>query len=118
MLSADDCVRVLEELLVAQNHARYIGLKLKVPQHVSDGTYTQPRDHLYSVITEFLNQVEPKPTWRAIVDALMSTLVNLPQLAQKIEEKYIYPPTSQSAHGNNKDIKLKFITTVMPLIRS
>ena len=89
MLSPDDATDVLEELLEAQNHAKYIGLKLKVPQHVLDGTYSQPRDHLYAVIMEYLKQVEPRPTWRAIANSLRSSLVSLRHLALKIETKYI-----------------------------
>ena len=94
-------MRVLEELLEAQSHARYIGLVLKVPQHVFDGTYANSRDHLYSVIVEVLKQIEPKPTWRRITDALRSTIINQPHLALNIEQKYICPPTSKSIHGNN-----------------
>ena len=86
-LGVDDAAEVLEEILDAQNHARYIGLKLKVPQHIFDGTYSQPCDHLYAVIMEYLKQIEPSPTWRAIANSLRSPLVNLPHLAQRIEGK-------------------------------
>ena len=94
-LKPDDAADVLEELLEAQNRSRYIGLKLRVPQHVVDGTYSQPCDHLYSVIMEYLKKVEPRPTWKAIVDALKSPLVNFPNLAQKIERKYCLPASPQ-----------------------
>ena len=90
---------MLEELLEAQNHAKYIGLKLKVPQHVLDGTYSEPRERLYAVIMEYLKQVEPRPTWRGIVNSLRSSLVNLPPLALKIETKYSLPTPTPPDQG-------------------
>ena len=90
-LSPYDAVDVLEEILEAQNHARYIGLKLKVPRHVVDGIlnrYAEPRDQLLCVIEEFLNHTDPRPTWRALAGALRSRTVDLPRLAEEIERKY------------------------------
>ena len=47
--------------------------------------YSEPRDRLLQVIIKFTKQVEPKPIWRAIVTALRSPAVNLPQLAMRVE---------------------------------
>ena len=96
-LSLDDAATVLEELYKAQNHSQFIGLKLKVPQHIVDGilkAHSEPRDQLYDVIVEYLKQVEPGPTWRAIADALRSPVINLTHLAKTIEEKYCVAPTT------------------------
>ena len=88
-LTPDDAVHVLEEVLSAQNHSYVLGLKLKLPLYVVDSihspTHPQPRDRLLQVIIAFLQQVQPRPTWRAIVDALRSPAVDLPQLALRIE---------------------------------
>ena len=93
-LRPEDAMKVLEDILKAQNHSQFIGLKLEVPQHVVDGilkTHSEPRERLYNVIVEYLKQVEPGPTWRAIADALRSPLVNLPHLAKKIEDEHCFP---------------------------
>ena len=46
---------------------------------------------------EFTKQAEPKPTWRAIVAALRNPVVNLPQLAIRIEAKHC--PNSNATHA-------------------
>ena len=56
--------------------------------------HSQPRDRLLQVITAFLQQVDPRPTWRAIVVALRSPVVNLPQLAMKVEAAHFPDPTA------------------------
>ena len=93
---------VLEEILEAKTHARYIGLKFKLPKHVVDGIHTKysdPQDHLHGIIEEYLKQVDPTPTWRAIADALRSPLVNLPHLAKRIEDKHCSPVPAQPDGG-------------------
>ena len=95
-LSPSDAVKVLEELLEAQNHSRFLGFKLNVPDYMVTSIHTQytdPKDCLYSVLVEFLKQVEPRPTWRAIVDALRSPVVNLPHLARTVEAAHFPDPT-------------------------
>ena len=45
----------------------------------------------------FIKQSEPKPTWRAIVAALRNPVVNLPQLAMRLEVKHC--PDSTATHA-------------------
>ena len=47
--------------------------------------YQDPKDRLYHIILAFLGQAEPRPTWRVIVDALRSPVVNLTALARRVE---------------------------------
>ena len=96
-LTPDDAVSVLEEILEAQNQSYVLGLKLKLPLHVVDGiceSHSKPRDRLLQVLIEFTKQVEPKPTWSAIVAALRSPAVNLPQLAMRVEAEHFPDPTA------------------------
>ena len=96
-LTPGDAVNVLEEILEAQNQSRFLGLKLNVPDYIVTGIhtkYTDPKDCLYYVLVEFLKQVEPRPTWRAIVAALRSPTVNLPLLAMKVENKHFPDPAA------------------------
>ena len=97
VLAEADAFSILEELLPAQNKAYLLGLKFKLESYVVESihkSYSEPQMHLLHVILEFLKQENPKPSWRAIVDALKSPAVNLPQLAKKIEENHFPGSTS------------------------
>ena len=89
VLTPDDATKIVEELLPAQNKSHLLGLKLNLPRYEVAAThsrYSDPVDRLLHVITEFLRRtVTPKPTWRVIVEALRSPLVNLPDLARRVE---------------------------------
>ena len=96
-LTPDDAVNVLEEILEAENKSFVLGLKLKLPLHVVDAIHStnlQPRNHLLQVLIEFTKQVDPRPTWRAILFALRSPAVNLPQLAMRVEAAHFSDPTA------------------------
>ena len=96
-LTPDDVVSVVEEIPEAQNHPYVLGLKLKLPLHVVEAiceNHTLPRDRLLQVLMEFTKQVDPRPTWRAIVDALRSSAVNLPELAMRVEAAHCPNPTA------------------------
>ena len=96
VLTPDDAVKVYEELLQAQNKSFQLGLKLNLKPHQVEGihsTYSEPENRLLRVVMLFLNQVEPRPTWRVIVDALKSPAVNLPQLAMTVEAAH-FPYTT------------------------
>ena len=95
-LTSNDAVKVLEELLPAQNESYELGLRLNLkPNNVKSihATVSEPRKRLLQIVLEFLNQVEPRPTWRVIVDALKSPAVNLPQLAMTVEAAH-FPDTT------------------------
>ena len=96
-LTPDDAVNVLEEILEAQNQSYVLGLKLKLPLYIVDSIYekhSEPRHRLLQVLIEFMKQVNPIPTWRAIVDALRNPVVNLPQLAMRVEAAHFPDPTA------------------------
>ena len=57
-------------------------------------TYQQPKDRLYHIIIAFLQLAEPRPTWRAIVDALKSPVVGLTALARRVEAAHFPDPNS------------------------
>lgn len=87
-LTPNDAVHLLEELLSAQNQSYVLGLKLQLPLHIVEGIckdHLQPRDRLLQVLIEFTKQIDPRPTWRVIVEALKSPAVNLPRLGKIVE---------------------------------
>ena len=92
---------MLEELLAAQNKSYKLGLRLKLPQQDVEAIHSKespPDKYLLKVLIKFLQQAEPRPTWRVIVDALRSRSVNLPALASKVETTH-YPVSPSSARG-------------------
>ena len=96
-LTPDDAVNVLEEIIEAQNQSYVLGLKLKLPPHVVEAIcekHSEPRDRLLQILTAFLQEVDPRPTWKAIVAALRSPAVNLPQLAMRVEAAHFPDPTA------------------------
>ena len=105
-------MKVLEELLPAQNQSYVLGLKLGLPLHDVEGIhyhYYNPRDRLLKVIMEFLKQEQTGPTWRVIVDALRSPAVNLPRLAKRVEAAHFPDPTS------TRDVVPETTTGMTPL---
>ena len=56
--------------------------------------YQDPKERFYQIILAFLRQAEPWPTWRAIVNALKSPIVNLTALAKRVEAAHFPDPTS------------------------
>ena len=111
-LTLDDADNILEEIIEAQNQSFALGLKLKLSPHVVEAiceNHCQPRDRLLQVLIEFTKQVDPRPTWRAIVAALRSPAVNLPQLAMRVEAAHIpdltatrnAPPTPETTSMSN-----------------
>ena len=100
-LTPDDAVDVLQELLPAQNKSYELGLRLKLPHHDVEAIHSKespPDKYLLKVLIKFLQQAEPRPTWRVIVDALRSRSVNLPALASKVEATH-YPVSPSSVRG-------------------
>ena len=102
ILKDDDLAQVLRELLKAKNKAYELGLELKLPQYEVESirdTHQDPQERLTRIIEKFLKQVSPEPTWRVIVDALRSPLVNHAQLAREIEEAHFTITRDDSANG-------------------
>ena len=88
-------------------------MKLGLPQHVVNAIHSremEPHMYLLKVISEFLNEVGSRPTWRVIVDALRSPVVRLHQLANEVEAAHFpdsipihkavpdTPPTTGTVH--------------------
>ena len=99
VLTLNDAVNVLEELLPAENKSFQLGLRLNLEPHRIEcihSMYTEPESRLLRVVMLFLEQVEPRPSWRVIVDALKSPSVNLPQLAMAVEAAHF--PDTTPAH--------------------
>ena len=87
ILIEDDLCKVVEALLVAKDKAYDLGLKLNLPPSEVRSickAHSDPQEQLTAFIEYFLKQVEPRPTWTLIVNALKSPLVGLPRLAEEV----------------------------------
>ena len=101
ILNQDDVPDVVCEILDVRTKSDKFGRVLKLPKASVDSIYQQysdPQDRLFAVIDEFVKQVEPLPTWRVIVEALMNPLIGQHRLAQEIESKYCPNPPLMKVH--------------------
>ena len=72
-----------------------LGLNLRLHEVEAIHTrYSDPRECLLHIIIAFLRQVEPRQTWRVIVEALRNPIVNLPALARRVEAAHFPDPTA------------------------
>ena len=73
----------------------YIGLQLGLASTVLEGIehqYARTEDMLRAMLKEWLKQVDPVPTWVALIRALKSKTVKEPSLAEKlVGEHHISP---------------------------
>ena len=96
-LQEKDLVDILGSLIKAKDKAYVLGLKLGLQPYearsICDNN-ANPEDRLTRIIELFLKRVDPIPTWRVIINALRSDLVNLPRLAKEIEDAHFPNPTS------------------------
>ena len=69
------------------------GLKLVEVEAICK-MHQDPKKRLCQIILAFLRQTEPLPTWRAIVNALRSPIVNLTALAKRVEAAHFPDPTA------------------------
>ena len=96
-LTQEDVPDVVEEIYEAQNHALYLGYMLKLDiddVKAIESQYQEPKERFLHIIIAFLRQTKTKPTWRVIVGALKSRLINLPKLAEKLEAVHLHGGTS------------------------
>ena len=107
-LKPADAGEIFEKLLPAWNKPLELGLVLNLPLSRVEAIHMQylnPRDCVLRIIIAFLEQAEPRPTWRVIVEALRSRVVNLPDLARRVEAALIPDPTA------TRDVVLPETTT-------
>ncbi|CAI8044591.1 hypothetical protein GBAR_LOCUS24716, partial [Geodia barretti] len=95
-LTPDDASDVVDELVEANTKSFPLGLFLLPTAKVEaiHAQFKNPQDRLTHIIIEFLKQAEPRPTWRAIVNALRSPSVALTALARKLEAAHFPDSTS------------------------
>ena len=86
---------LLEELYPVCTSWYNIGLHLQIPYTTLDHfkqMYTDPLELMREMLRHWLDTaVNPPPTWKAVITALRSPLVNKSHLAEQLESKYCAP---------------------------
>jgi hypothetical protein len=91
IMDPDDATEILQEIVEVKDKSETFGHLLRVPRvllYSFRQEYNDPQDYLLHVIDEFLNGVNPRPTWRVIIDALRHPLLKYYELAREIESKH------------------------------
>ena len=112
-LKSDDVAGILDQLVEAQNHSYVLGLKL-LPSHKVEAIHRQyqdPEERLLHILLAFTKQIQPRPTWSVIIEALKAPAVNLPSLARRVEADHFPDPTS------TRDVVPKTTTGMLPSAR-
>lgn len=94
-LTKDDAMGIVRRLLEIRSKTKTLG-RLLLREAVLDLTPQQSTDSeaaLLYIVEEFLKQVKPKPTWRAILNALRDQHIKEHRLAQEIEESLTTTPS-------------------------
>ena len=86
---------MLNELYPVRASWYFIGLELGISHWIMNKInhiYLNPLDLLRETLKHWLQTaVGPRPTWRAVVTALKSPLINEKNIAAQLEEKYCLP---------------------------
>jgi len=89
-MDLEDLSTVLNEIHDARTKWYYIGIELKLDVSTLkaiESKYSDCKDCLREVIMVWLKAVQPKPTWRSLVDALRRPVVDESKLAEVLESK-------------------------------
>ena len=101
-LSVDDLAVVLEEVYPARTKWYDIGFRLKVSASTLDHFQKEFIHHgecLRETLKNWL-KMDLNPTWRVLVDALRSPIVEEMMLADKIERKYLTQQKTTPTQGS------------------
>ena len=93
-LTINDLREVKNAVFDARAKWYNLGLELGILAGDLDNISTNPKNFgdndkfLAVVLTMFLQQVDPKPTWRRVADAMASRSVGRPDIAERLRIKH------------------------------
>ena len=106
-LNTKDLQTVFRELYDARTKWNSIGLELGMSysdlQAIKQRNRDDPDECFKDLLSRWLNQVNPKPTWEALVGTLESQVVGHEQLAETVRGRYCCIPldtTSSTINGH------------------
>ena len=92
-LSDKDIKRVRIDIYEARAKWYDIGIELEIPTGTLKSIksmYDSPAECLVEMLDTWLKQVDPKPSWRLLINALEQPAVGEERLAERLKQKY-YP---------------------------
>ena len=78
----------MNELCDVRKKWKLIGLGLRLPPSDLDAMNGDPLECLQNSLSQWLNGIDPLPTWDALIAVLRSRVVGEEKKAQELEEKY------------------------------
>ena len=93
ILSDRDIKLVRREIYEARAKWYDIGIELEIPTGTLKSIksmYDSPAECLVEMLDTWLKQVDPKPSWRELINALEQPTVGEERLADRLKHKY-YP---------------------------
>ena len=91
-LTEADTEEIVENLASAHTQSFVLGIRFNLSLHEVEAIHSEYLDihvRFLQIILAFLKQQNPKPTWRVIIEALRSPIVNLPGLADELEAQEV-----------------------------
>ena len=98
-LDQNDVAGVVREIINVQTKSETLGRVLELSKGKVDSIHHQCSDSqkcLFGVIDEFVAQLEPRPTWRVILNALRNPLIGQTRLAEEIEKNHRQLPPAKN----------------------
>ena len=98
-LDQNDVAGVVREIINVQTKSETLGRVLELSKGKVDSIHHQCSDSqkcLFGVIDEFVAQLEPRPTWRVILNALRDPLIGQTRLAEEIEKNHRQLPPAKN----------------------
>lgn len=117
LLSISSLQEVLKEIHAARSQWEFIGLELGVSKDDLDALKREhglnPQKCLTELLSKWLRQFEPTPTWASLIRALRSDVVGYKDLSEKLKKKYLplenaqvnaetVPPTINASCGSDQ----------------
>ena len=78
----------MNELCDVKKKWKLIGLGLRVPPADLNAMSGDPLECLQNSLSQWLNRINPLPTWDALIAVLRSRVVGEEKKAQELEEKF------------------------------
>ena len=96
-LSTDDLATLQNALFEVRDKWYHLGVQLKVPIPDLKAIRTQylnnPDDCLLEMLSSWLSNTIPSPTWQTVVDALCCAAIGRQQVADNIRRQYLNEDT-------------------------
>ena len=97
----------MNELCDVRTKWKLIGLGLRLPPSDLDAMRGDSLECLQNSLSQWLKEIDPLPTWDALIAVLRSRVVGEKKKAQELEEKFCpVTPTLSDTHTHMQGIRI------------